>query len=130
MSSIADFAELFVTRMEAENALREPEDWNALKDALFAALNEAVSDKYALKKETELEQLCANSVTLEVSDAETGVCCRRTLPLEYIENDNGIQLAGENYSGERSEIVFLSEKGMSRMLELMGKGADKPRCKD
>lgn len=72
--------------------------------------------------------ISADQVTIEVEDKVTGELIRRELPLEYIENDNGIRLRGETLEGEPTEIVFLSQQAVERITDLTGKGAQAPRC--
>ena len=40
---------------------------------------------------------------------------RRTLPIDYYENANGLVLRGENLDGSVSQLVFYSARGMQRM---------------
>lgn len=76
----------------------------------------------------ELHEIRANMVTLEVTDEKTGQTFRRELPVEYYENANFLRLKGENMSGSPSELVFISNTGMRRLNDLMGKGPDTDPC--
>lgn len=75
-----------------------------------------------------LIKIIANEVVVEVSDRETGKTFRRTLPMEYVETDNGIRLSGETMDGNPTHLAFLSEAGMLRMKDILGRGPDLPRC--
>lgn len=76
----------------------------------------------------ELNEIFATQVTVEVVDKKTGKLFRRTLPITYIENYNGLKLSGENLKGELSEIVFFSETGIAKLKDLSGKGPDISPC--
>ncbi len=82
----------------------------------------------AEKAAADLDRIHAESVVLEVTDAETGLSFRRSLPLSYTENANGILLAGEDVSGKSVQIAFLSSFAVEKMRDLSGKGPDAPRC--
>ena len=70
------------------------------------------------------EKIEAEVVTLEVTDVKTGKVYKREVPLFYKENDNGIILSGEDSKGQKSEIVFLSDVAIEKMMNFMGKGPD------
>ncbi len=70
----------------------------------------------------------ADEITVEVIDKHTGQTFRRTLPVSYCENANGVLLKGETSAGEPVGLSFLSEAALARLGELFGKGPDKPRC--
>jgi hypothetical protein len=70
----------------------------------------------------------ADEITVEVVDKHTGQTFRRTLPVSYCENANGVLLKGETSAGEPVEMSFLSEAALARLGELFGRGPDKPRC--
>ncbi|MFA6849253.1 MAG: hypothetical protein WCS30_02790 [Selenomonadaceae bacterium] len=76
------------------------------------------------------EQVEADVVIVEVVDKSTGKLFRRKLPLQYLENCNGIILSGETMDGKPSQIHFLSAAALVRINELTGKGPDQPKCKD
>ena len=46
--------------------------------------------------DSEIFEISAKEVTVEVVDAATGKVYRRTLPIDYYENANGLVLRGEN----------------------------------
>lgn len=80
--------------------------------------------------EDKIFQITANTVTIEVKDDTTGKVYRRELPIDYYENANCIRLQGENLDGSFSELVFYSERGVQRLKDLTGAGADHDNCKD
>ena len=69
-------------------------------------------------------EITAKEVTVQVKDERTGVVYSRTLPIDYYENANVLKLSGENLDGSSSSIVFYSARGMERLKDLTGKGAD------
>ena len=69
-------------------------------------------------------EITAKEVTIQVKDERTGVEYSRTLPMDYYENANVLKLSGENLDGSSSSIVFYSARGMERLKDLTGKGAD------
>ena len=73
-------------------------------------------------------EINASEITVEVTDAATGKLYRRTLPMDYFENANGIILRGENLDGSTAQIVFYSARGMQRMKDLTGAGPDEDPC--
>jgi hypothetical protein len=75
-----------------------------------------------------LDKIEADSVVVEVTDKNSGQTFRRTLPISYLENDNGIILSGETVTGQSTEIAFFSDIAISKMSDLRGKGPDTPRC--
>ena len=76
----------------------------------------------------ELFEIIADTVTVEVTDAVTGKVYRRELPLDYYENANFLKLSGENLDGSVSQLVFYSSRGLERMQDLTGQGADHDLC--
>ena len=69
-------------------------------------------------------EITAKEVTIQVKDERTGEQYSRTLPIDYYENANVLKLSGENLDGSSSSIVFYSVRGMERLKDLTGKGAD------
>ena len=69
-------------------------------------------------------EITAKEVTIQVK----GVEYSRTLPMDYYENANVLKLSGENLDGSSSSIVFYSARGMERLKDLTGKGADHDPC--
>lgn len=80
--------------------------------------------------ENKIHEISANIVTVEVKDRETGQIYRRELPIDYYENANCIRMQGEHLDGSMSELVFYSERGLQRLKDLTGKGADHDNCHD
>ncbi len=76
----------------------------------------------------ELFEISAEEVTVEVTDRATGKTFRRTLPIDYFENANGLVLRGENLDGSVSQLVFYTPRGMQRMQDLTGHGPDEDPC--
>lgn len=79
-------------------------------------------------REAEPKIISAQQAVVEITDRDTGIVFRRTLPLEYLETDNGIRLSGETIDGSPSHLAFLSETGLLRMKDILGKGPDSHRC--
>ena len=78
--------------------------------------------------DSDIFEISAKEVTVEVVDAATGKPYRRTLPIDYYETANGLVLRGENLDGSISQLVFYSARGMQRMQDLTGKGPDEDPC--
>ena len=76
----------------------------------------------------ELFELTADSVTVEITDAATGKVYRRELPIDYYENANFLRLSGENFDGSVSQLVFFTPRGVERVKDITGKGADHDDC--
>ena len=72
--------------------------------------------------------ITAKEVTIQVKDERTGEQYSRTLPIDYYENANVLKLSGENLDGSSSSIVFYSVRGMEKLKDLTGKGADHDPC--
>ena len=73
-------------------------------------------------------EIKASEITVEVTDQLSGKQYRRTLPMDYFENANGLVLRGENLDGSESQLVFYSSRGMQRMKDLTGGGPDEDPC--
>ena len=78
--------------------------------------------------EEKVFELIADTVTVEITDRATGKVYRRELPIDYYENAHFLRLRGESFTGAMSELVFLSGRGVERVKDLTGKGADHDRC--
>ena len=78
--------------------------------------------------EEELFEIIADTVTVEVVDKATGKMYRRELPIDYYENANLLKLSGENLDGSVSQLVFYSSRGLQRLKDLTGLGADHDPC--
>lgn len=74
------------------------------------------------------DHLSADTVTLEFRDSSSGRLYRRSLPLDYEENNNGVTLKGEDIHGKASSIAFLSNTAVEKIMALTGKGWENPRC--
>lgn len=81
-----------------------------------------------ITEEEKVFEITASEVTVEVRDEKTGVTYRRTLPIDFYENANFLKLTGENLDGSLSSIVFYSARGIQRIKDLTGKGADHDSC--
>ena len=77
-----------------------------------------------------LDFISCDEVTVEVKDKTTNRIFRRNLDISYIENSNGLKLMGENLKGEPSEIVFLSDTAMNKIIDVTGQGPNQSRCHD
>ena len=75
-----------------------------------------------------LFEIIADTVTVEVVDKATGKMYRRELPIDYYENANLLKLSGENLDGSVSQLVFYSSRGLERLKDLTGLGADHDPC--
>ncbi len=84
--------------------------------------------KHWQTEEIPVEVIEADEITVEVVDKHTGRKFRRTLPISYCENANGVLLRGETSSGDPVGMSFLSAGALAKLGELFGKGPDKPRC--
>ena len=80
--------------------------------------------------EDKVFEITARTVTVEVTDRNTGKVYRRELPIDYYENANCIRMQGERLDGGFSELVFYSQRGLQRLKDLTGAGADHDGCKD
>ena len=78
--------------------------------------------------DAQIHEINAHEVTVEVRDEATGFVYRRTLPIDYYENANGLFLRAENLDGSTSQLVFYSIRGMERLQDLTGKGPDADPC--
>lgn len=81
-----------------------------------------------MQEEQSIGKIEADEVLIEVIDKVTGKGFRRTLPLKYVETDNGVVLMGETLDGKPSEIHFLSELAFGKIQDVVGKGPDHDRC--
>lgn len=78
--------------------------------------------------EEKVFEIVSKTVTVEVTDQKTGKVYRRELPIDYYENANCIRMQGERLDGSFSELVFYSERGLQRLKDLTGAGADHDSC--
>ena len=77
-----------------------------------------------------LDLISYDEITVEVKDNNTNKIFRRVLDISYTENSNGIKMTGENLKGQPSEIVFLSDTAINKIIDVTGKGLNKSRCHD
>lgn len=75
-------------------------------------------------------EISASEIVVEIKDDKTGQVFRRELPIDYYENANLLRLRGENLDGSMSEMVFYSGRGIERLKDLTGRGADHDGCDD
>ena len=71
----------------------------------------------------EIFELTADEITVEITDKKTGQVFKRELPVEYY-----LRLRGENLDGSLSELIFYTPRGIQRVKDLTGKGADHDNC--
>ncbi len=76
----------------------------------------------------EIFELIADEITVEITDKKTGQVFKRELPVAYYENANFLRLRGENLDGSLSELIFYTPRGIQRVKDLTGKGADHDNC--
>lgn len=81
-----------------------------------------------MDKKDDYFEITASTVTVEVTDEKTGEVFRRELPIDYYENANLLRLSGENMDGSLSQLIFYSARGLERLRDLTGKGADHDPC--
>lgn len=87
-------------------------------------------NKHLAPNNTPLDYISCDEITVEVKDETTNRIFRRNLDISYIENSNGLKLMGENLKGEPSEIVFLSDTAINKIIDVTGQGLNKSRCHD
>jgi hypothetical protein len=88
-------------------------------------------EDWRMKERLDLpDQIEADTVIVEVIDRSTGKLFRRKLPLQYLENCNGIILSGETMDGKPSQLHFFSAAALVRINDVTGKGPDRPKCKE
>lgn len=73
-------------------------------------------------------EITAKTVTVEVTDEKTGRVFRRELPIDFYENANCLRLQAENLDGSTSCLVFYTARGIQRLQDLTGGGADHDGC--
>ena len=81
-----------------------------------------------MDEKDEVFELIADTVTVEITDRQSGAVYRRELPIDYYENANFLRLRGENMDGSVSQLVFLTARGIERVKDLTGKGPDSDPC--
>ena len=73
-------------------------------------------------------QIRAENAVVEIIDKDTGQLFRCYLEIEYDENHNGLRLSGETMDGEETQITFLSDQAINKLVELRGEGPEEPLC--
>lgn len=81
-----------------------------------------------MSENEKLREITASEVTVEVTDAHTGVTVRRKLPIDFRETANCLSLAAEDAEGRPAQLVFYSNTGLGRLRDLTGGGPDKDPC--
>ncbi len=81
-----------------------------------------------MDEKDEVFELMADTVTVEITDKQSGEVYRRELPIDYYENANFLRLRGENMDGSIAQLVFLTARGIQRVKDLTGKGPDHDPC--
>ncbi len=81
-----------------------------------------------MNEKDDVFELMADTVTVEITDRQSGKVYRRELPIEFYENANFLRLRGENMDGSISQLVFLTARGIERVKDLTGKGPDHDPC--
>ncbi|MFZ7101140.1 MAG: hypothetical protein ACOWWO_00585 [Peptococcaceae bacterium] len=101
---------------------------NIYLETLAAGLQQWI-DNYAGSAEP-MDKIEADAVVIEIADKNTGKVFRRSLPVQYLETDNGVMLSGETIAGVPSQIAFFSDAAVSRMHDITGRGPDSHRCQE
>lgn len=79
---------------------------------------------------TPIDFISCDEITVEVKDKATNRIFRRNLDISYLENSNGLKLMGENLKGKPSEIVFLSDAAVNKIIDITGQGPNQSKCHD
>lgn len=82
-----------------------------------------------IEKDSSLDKIEADYIVVEVTDKDTGKLFRRSLPVSYFENSNGVVLCGESLDGTPAQIALYSNEALLKINDLLGKGPDAPQCK-
>lgn len=117
-------------RQEMKNALNQTEEDQKPQPDNDREIANLIQEELSAheQKLPPLTKISSKHVRLLVTDEATGRIHMRTLPIEYLENHNGIILTGENIAAQEVKMVFLSAQAMERVEELRGFGLEKPRC--
>ena len=73
-------------------------------------------------------EITAKEVTVQVKDERTEVVYSRTIPIDLYKNAKVLKLNVEILDGSSSSIVFYSARGIERLKDLTGRGADHDSC--
>lgn len=121
----------FINNMITTSNVQTSEDLLNLRDNTIELILTCFS-KYLTPNKTDgtpIDFISSNQVTIEVKDEKTNKIFRRILDLSYVENSNGLKLIGEDFNGQPSEIVFLSDTAVKKIIDVTGYGPDKSICK-
>ena len=120
--------EIFDKLIATSNA-KTNEELIILRDYTINYISDYFNNNLA-PNNTPLDFISCDEITVEVKDKATNRFFRRNLDISYIENSNGLKLMGENLKGEPSEIVFLSDTAVNKIIDVTGQGLNKSRCHD
>lgn len=120
--------EIFDKLIATSNA-KTNEELIILRDYTINYISDYFNNNLA-PNNTPLDFISCDEITVEVKDKATNRFFRRNLDISYIENSNGLKLMGENLKGEPSEIVFLSDTAVNKIIDVTGQGLNKSRCRD
>lgn len=120
--------EIFDKLISTSNA-KTNEELIILRDYIINYISDYFNNNLA-PNNAPLDFISCDEVTVEVKDKTTNRIFRRNLDISYIENSNGLKLMGENLKGEPSEIVFLSDTAMNKIIDVTAQGLNKSRCHD
>jgi len=122
------FKEIFDKFVSTSNA-KTNEELIVLRDYTISYILDYFNDNLT-PNNAPLDFISCDEITVEVKDKTTNRIFRRNLDVSYIENSNGLKLMGENLKGEPSEIVFLSDTAINKIIDVTGQGLNKSRCHD
>lgn len=122
------FKEIFDKFVSTSNA-RTNEELIVLRDYTISYILDYFNDNLT-PNNSPIDFISCDEITVEVKDKTTNRIFRRNLDVSYIENSNGLKLMGENLRGEPSEIVFLSDTAINKIIDVTGQGLNKSRCHD
>ncbi|HBI92516.1 MAG TPA: hypothetical protein DDY58_08815 [Terrisporobacter glycolicus] len=122
------FKEIFDKFVSTSNA-RTNEELIVLRDYTISYILDYFNDNLT-PNNAPIDFISCDEITVEVKDKTTNRIFRRNLDVSYIENSNGLKLMGENLKGEPSEIVFLSDTAINKIIDVTGQGLNKSRCHD
>ena len=122
------FKEIFDKFVSTSNA-RTNEELIVLRDYTISYILDYFNDNLT-PNNAPIDFISCDEITVEVKDKTTNRIFRRNLDVSYIENSNGLKLMGENLRGEPSEIVFLSDTAINKIIDVTGQGLNKSRCHD
>ncbi|MDU4860396.1 MAG: hypothetical protein E6356_00925 [Terrisporobacter othiniensis] len=122
------FKEIFDKFVSTSNA-RTNEELIVLRDYTISYILDYFNDNLT-PNNAPIDFISCDEITVEAKDKTTNRIFRRNLDVSYIENSNGLKLMGENLKGEPSEIVFLSDTAINKIIDVTGQGLNKSRCHD